>query len=158
VEITSGLVGEREESRLIFEHLKTGLIYLNRKEASLPFLICFQLKLLRLAGYQPALHSCRRCGKNHQRGESRLWYFSPGDGGILCQGCSASRKEIQPLPGSTLDLMIDLQLDEEMQHIDGSLSLPALKKIRSAVMSFVGFHVEREIKSAPFLEQLYFEE
>jgi DNA repair protein RecO (recombination protein O) len=158
VEITAGLIGEREESFLVFEHLKTGLAYLDKQDASLAFLICFQLKLLRLAGYQPSLHNCRRCGRNHRRGEPIGWYFSPRDGGILCQRCSASRKDTQPILGPTLDLMIDLQLDEDMRHFDRPVSSPALKEIRSAVMRFVRFHMEREIKSAPFLEQFYSKE
>jgi len=153
VEITDGLIGEHEESCSVFEHLKNGLTYLNEQEASLAYLICFELKLLRLAGYQPSLQDCRRCGKYHRRGDSLQWYFSPRDGGILCQSCSASRKETQPLPGPTLDLMIDLQQDEGMQYSDGSLSSPALKEIGSAVRRFIRFHMNREIKSAPFLYQ-----
>jgi len=153
VEITDGLIGEREESCLIFEHLKNGLTYLDEKEASLVHLLHFELELLRLAGYQPSLHDCRRCGKSHQRGESMRWYFSLRDGGILCQGCCASGKETLPLLGPTLDLMIELQRDSSMQHFDCSLSSPALKEVRSAVMRFIQFHIEREIKSAPFLYQ-----
>ena len=153
VEITDGLIGEREESRLVFEHLKGGLTYFDEKEASLVYLIRFELKLLKLAGYQPSLYTCRRCSKNHRRRESLRWYFSPRDGGILCQSCSASRKETQPLLGSTLDSMIDLQRDEGTQHFDGSLSSLAVKEIRSAVMRFIRFHMDREIKSAPFLDQ-----
>jgi DNA repair protein RecO (recombination protein O) len=158
VEITAGLIGEREESRVVFEHLKTALTSLNEREGSLAFLICFQLKLLRLAGYQPSLHNCRRCGGNHRRGDPMRWYFSPRDGGILCQSCSSLRKDTQPLLGPTVDLMIDLQLGEDMQHFDRSVSLPALKEIRSAVTRFVRFHMESEIKSAPFLEKFYSEE
>jgi len=157
VEITDGLIGEREESCSIFEHLKTGLSHLDENSPSLLYLIRFELKLLTLAGYQPALDNCRRCGKNHRRGETLLWYFSPRDGGVVCQSCSASRKETQPLLGSTLDLMIDLQRDENVEHsdLDFSLSAPALKAIRSAVMRFIRLHLDREIKSAPFLYQFY---
>jgi len=155
VEITDGLIGEREESGAIFEHLKNSLIHLDESSASLLYLIRFELKLLTLAGYQPSLDKCRRCGKNHRRGESLLWYFSPRDGGVLCQSCSASRKESQLLLGSALDLMIDLQRDGDLEHLDCSLSTPALKEIRSAVMRFIRWHMDREIKSAPFLYRFY---
>lgn len=154
VEITDGLIGEREESYLVFEHLKNGLTYLDEQSTSLIHLIRFELGLLTLAGYRPSLHDCRRCGRQHRRGESLRWYFSPRDGGIFCQKCSVLRKETQPLLGSTLDLMLDLQQEGEgVEHFGGSLSPVAVKEIRSALTRFIRFHMDREIKSAPFLYQ-----
>jgi DNA repair protein RecO (recombination protein O) len=55
VEITDGLIGDREENRLVFRHLKDGLIYLEEQAMSLTFVTSFELKLLKLAGYQPLL-------------------------------------------------------------------------------------------------------
>src|SRR5574341_272571 len=48
VEITDGLIGEREEDPRVFQHLKSGLCYLNENDASLRFLTSFELKLLSL--------------------------------------------------------------------------------------------------------------
>ena len=62
VEITDGLIGEREENYLVFRHLRDGLAQLERS-ISLTFLTSFELKLLKLTGYQPLLDSCRRCSK-----------------------------------------------------------------------------------------------
>lgn len=153
VEITDGLIGESEENRLVFEHLKNGLCYLNEQETSLAYLTSFELKLLGLAGYQPVLHRCRRCGKDHYTGDALRWYLSPRDGGILCDGCSASRKEIFPLLGQNLDSMIDLQGGVDSQFCGFPLSSSALKEVRSAVVKFIQYHMDREIKSAPFLNQ-----
>ena len=55
VEITDGLIRERDEEPRIFQHLKDGLGYLNENDASLRFLTSFELKLLSLAGYHPFL-------------------------------------------------------------------------------------------------------
>jgi DNA repair protein RecO (recombination protein O) len=43
-----------------------------------------QVKLLSLAGYQPRLDACVRCGREAPPG--RLT-FSPGLGGVLCRSC-----------------------------------------------------------------------
>ena len=67
VEVTDGLIGERDENPLVFRHLRDGLGYLDEHGASLRFLTAFELKLLQLAGYQPLLDRCKRCGKDRRR-------------------------------------------------------------------------------------------
>lgn len=159
VEITDGLIGEREENRLVFEHLKRSLAYLESEETSVTFLIGFELKLLSLAGYQPFLDSCRRCGMYRSRlyepvqmAQAR-WYFSFRDGGILCAGCSSFRKEIMPMSGETLDLMINLQQEPNLTFGNLKPSATVLKQIRSAIVRFIQFQLDREIKSVSFLNQ-----
>ena len=56
IEITDRLIGERDDSRLVFRHLKEGLSFLETSGYSLLFLTSFELKLLKLAGYEPALN------------------------------------------------------------------------------------------------------
>jgi DNA repair protein RecO (recombination protein O) len=159
VEITDGLIGEREENRLVFNHLKSSLSYLETEQTSATFLIRFELKLLSLTGYQPFLASCRSCGLP-QRGINEAlrtaqprWYFSLRDGGILCTGCSKLRKEIVPLSSETLEVMIDLQQQSNSAFEDVRLSAPVLRQIRSAIVRFIQFQLNREIRSASFLEQ-----
>lgn len=151
VEITDGLTGEREESKLVFEHLKEALVYLEEKGTSLGFLTFFELKLLKLAGYQPLLDHCRRCGKNRRGGVDSSWFFSPQDGGILCGSCSRLRKEILPLTVETLDTFAKLQ--EVRTEFSEVYAFPhlALREIRPVLFRFIQFQIEREIKSASFL-------
>jgi DNA repair protein RecO (recombination protein O) len=151
VEITDGLIGEREENRLVFRHLKDGLTHLDERSTSLTFLTSFELKLLKLAGYQPLLDSCRRCGR--ERWDQTRWHFSPRDGGILCESCSRLRKEIFSLSAATLEILTNLQEEESMPAADVSPPTGVLKEIRSVVVRFIEFHMEREIKSAVFLRQ-----
>jgi DNA repair protein RecO (recombination protein O) len=153
VEITDGLIGDREENRLVFRHLKDGLIYLEEQAMSLTFITSFELKLLKLAGYQPLLDSCRRCGKEYRDQCAADWHFSPRDGGILCDLCSRFRKEIFPLSAATLKILQNLQQEESLASSDVSPPRATLKEIRSAVLRFIEFHMERQIKSAAFLQQ-----
>jgi DNA repair protein RecO (recombination protein O) len=157
VEITDGLTGEGDESALIFKHLRNGLLFLDGAGAAPPeFLPLFELKLLQLAGYQPALDRCKKCTvSNGERGAG--WYFSLEEGGILCSACGPSRKEILPLGADALALLKTLQEGEpEAQyHRFGRESLPAaaLKEIRRIIQRYLQFHIEREIRSAPFLAE-----
>jgi DNA repair protein RecO (recombination protein O) len=156
VEITEGLIGEREENRLVFDHLKRSLSRLENEETSVTFLVGFELTLLSLAGYQPYLESCRRCGMQPSFLDAPVqtqWYFSLRDGGILCAGCSKLRKEIVPISGATLNLMINLQREPSLTFQNTKLSPAVLKQIRSATVRFIQFQLNRDIKSASFLNQ-----
>jgi len=156
VEITDGLTGEREENPAAFQHLKEGLVYLEENGTSLHFLTFFELKLLRLAGYQPVLGSCKRCHK--EKGQlndvvASHWNFSPVDGGILCDPCSRSRKELLPLSATAVEVLTALQADSVTLPCRFSLPSSVIKEIRSVMLRFIQYHVDREIKSAGFLSQ-----
>jgi len=154
VEITDGLIGEREENRSVFQHLKDGLLHLEKQSISLAFLTSFELKLLRLAGYQPSLDGCKRCGKAHLHLSTTRWHFSPRDGGILCDFCSRSRKEIFPLSTAALEILTKLQEEERVASFESSSSTAMLKELRSVLIRFIEFYMEREIKSVAFLHQI----
>lgn len=153
LEITDGLVGEREENRALFEHLKDGLAYLEEHATSLRFLTYFELKLLRLVGYQPVLDTCKKCRTKSVEGPVSKWHFSPLEGGILCDSCSRSFREVLPLGRSAIEVLTALQ--SENNNLPERLSLPAsvIAEIRSVVLRFIQFQMDREIKSAPFLHQ-----
>lgn len=152
-EITDGLIGDREENTDVFRHLKDGLTYLEENGASLRFLTFFELKLLRLAGYQPTFEYCKRCRKNHETGADLRWHFSPVDGGILCDVCARTRREILPLSQLAVGILTDLQNENSVPAVRSTLPASVVKEIRSVALRFVEHHVEREIKSAAFLYQ-----
>jgi len=153
VEITDGLIGERETNPAIFQHLNDGLSHLESNGASLRFLTFFELKLLRLAGYQPVLDSCKKCHESRLHGPLSRWHFSPLDGGILCDSCSRSCRDVLPLGRAAVEILTALQT--EYDNLPAHLSLPVsvVTEIRSVVLRFIQFQMDREIKSAPFLHQ-----
>ena len=151
VEITDGLIGDRDENSLVFHHLKTGLNFLEDQDTSLSFLTSFELKLLGLTGYQPVLVGCKRCGKERDSGLPVQWHFSPMEGGILCEHCSRSTREILPISATTLAALVDLQ--QTRGELAARVPLPSavLEEIRIILLRFIQFQTDREIKSAPFL-------
>jgi DNA repair protein RecO (recombination protein O) len=151
VEITGGLIGEREENPSVFQHLKDGLGYLDENDTSLKFLTIFELKLLRLTGYRPLLNECKRCGKDRFNNLTNQWHFSPRDGGIFCEACSRWTTEILPLNAKALEVLAELQAETNIKSSRVLLPSSILKEIRSAVQRFIQFRMDREIKSASFL-------
>ncbi|HEX7228862.1 MAG TPA: DNA repair protein RecO [Candidatus Binatia bacterium] len=153
VEISEGLLPEREENQAVFDHLKAGLKYLEESQPSLRFLTSFELKLLRLVGYQPVLEECRKCRLDHLRSSGIQWRFSLIDGGLLCETCARVNRDTIPLSTDAIEVMIALQ-GENPLPAQFSLPVAVVQEIRSAILSFVQYHVDREIKSAPFLSSL----
>jgi DNA repair protein RecO (recombination protein O) len=168
MEITDGLVGERDENRAIFTHLTNGLSRLDEHGSSLLSLIFFELKLLALAGYQPHLGQCRRCGTGwrEHHGSTKpvlsrveglttkggAWRFSLRDGGILCESCAAFRKEVLPLSREALGVIAALQEARGVPPNDDAFPLDVLGESHLALLRFLQFQIGKELKSAPFLE------
>lgn len=151
VELAEVLAGEREENRPLFEHLREGLVWMEEKGPSHSFLAFFELKLLRLAGYQPGLDSCRRCGRARTKDGRVAWRFSARDGGILCAACSAFRKEAIPLSSEAIETLAELQKAAAFLSRHETIPSAALKEGRSVLLPFIQFQSNRELKSVLFL-------
>jgi DNA repair protein RecO (recombination protein O) len=152
VEITEGLIAEREDNPMVFNHLREGLLCLEAGEISQLFLARFQLRLLKLTGYQPVFDRCGRCGVDRWQSIARLWHFSLRDGGVLCAFCARLRKEIFSLTPQALDLMAAIQ-NENATETDVACTPSILNEIRSVLLRFVQWHLNKEIKSASFLHE-----
>ncbi|HEY2986083.1 MAG TPA: DNA repair protein RecO [Candidatus Binatia bacterium] len=150
-ELTDALSGERDENRALFAHLRDGLNSIEENGTSPLLVASFELKLLMLAGYQPMLERCRRCGNGWRGRMLGQWGFSLRDGGVLCQSCSAFRREISPLSFETLEAMAQLQQANETLS---SQSFPAgvLRESHLALLRFIQYQIGKELKSAPFLD------
>jgi len=151
IEITDGLIGEREENHAVYQHLSQSLRYLEKYGTSLRFLTSFELKLLHLVGYQPALDRCRGCAKAPLQGAVLPWSFSLVDGGILCDTCAISRRETLPLGAKAIEILAALQSENNDLPSSFLLSLSVVNQIRTVMLRFIQFHMAREIKSAVFL-------
>lgn len=156
IEITDELTREREENRPLFEHLKEGLTFLEERGTSLSFLTFFELKLLRVSGYQPMLERCRRCGKKWRLHYQSQWRFSLRDGGILCESCSPFRKEALPLSQEAIDALVGLQREDGVLSPHPTFPLSVVKETRSILPRFIQFQISKELKSAPFLDAFSF--
>jgi DNA repair protein RecO len=146
------LSSEHDENRALFVHLRDGLGFIDANESSELAIAYFELTLLKLSGYQPMLGQCRRCAAAWRERAGR-WNFSLRDGGILCPGCSAFRREVAPLSFEALAFM------EELAHANGEVplhlnSFPAAARREGhlALLRFIQYQIGKELKSAPFLD------
>ena len=152
VEITDRLIGEREENGAVYEHLSESLRQLEGQGTSLRFLTSYELKLLRLVGYQPVLDHCQLCAKAPCAGTAQPWYFSLIGGGILCDSCAARSRESQPLSVRTIEVLLALQAEPSTLPASYSLPSSVVSEIRAVMMALVQHHISHEVKSAVFLK------
>lgn len=154
MEMTDVLIREREENRALFEHLKEGLKFIEERGGSLSFLTFFAMKLLKVSGYEPMLKHCRRCKKISRAEPQNAWRFSPDDGGILCLACAAFRKDTLPLSVEALRVLSGFQEENGVIPHPSSVNPSILKEAQSVLRCFIQFQINKELKSAPFLEAL----
>ena len=75
------------------------------------------------------------------------------DGGILCEVCARARRETLPLGAMAVEILTALQLETDALPDAIPLPFSVVQELRSAVMRFIQYHMDKEIKSAPFLYQ-----
>ncbi len=102
----------------------------------------FLLRSLAVAGYAPSFDACANCGLE---GPHRA--FSPAAGGSLCSGCrvpgSASpATETMALLGALLAGDWDVVDAAEQRH---------RREARGLVAAFVSWHLERALRSLPYV-------
>jgi DNA repair protein RecO (recombination protein O) len=105
LELTDRMVRGREAGPEAYELVRDALGMLERTVADTGVLRAFELHLLRVTGYEPALDRCRRCGS---AAGSDGMYAQPARGGILCARCRGDGRSYVISRG-TLDRLMALQ-------------------------------------------------
>jgi DNA repair protein RecO (recombination protein O) len=91
-ELLSKLTKEHDPHPQLFDNFLQFLQNINEirdtRNASLSFLILFQLSLLKEIGLQPVLDKCVNCKTSHERrATSNELYFSSSANGLICKDC-----------------------------------------------------------------------
>lgn len=151
VELVNAMVEEREPNYDLFDTLLSSL-YLLEGEVD-PEIVArhFELQIMSLLGYRPELDVCVRCGR---RPAEPGVAFSPSLGGRVCEECGPLPHDVIYLSGETAGAMRQLMAagPRELR----SLRLPdAVKEeLFLAVRWYVRYRLDRELKSAEFIQAL----
>ena len=97
----------------VFRLLEWSLARLNSGQEVDQTIILFQIRMLALAGYQPVLQGCVRCGRVDP--EAAPFFFLASRNGFVCRCCNREKTQTFPLNLSTvklLQLALDLPLDK----------------------------------------------
>ncbi|HEV7731573.1 MAG TPA: DNA repair protein RecO [Candidatus Binatia bacterium] len=99
LDLTDRMVFGRESGSEVYRLVHDALTLLARGARVSPVLRAFELHLLAMSGYAPALDSCRECGVAAVAGT--MVYLVVNRGGLLCRRCVPSGEPIRPVAGAT---------------------------------------------------------
>ncbi|MFZ5596845.1 MAG: DNA repair protein RecO [Bacillota bacterium] len=111
----------------------------------------FEIKLVSLLGYRPALDFCVMCGGG---AAGPRVFFSPAQGGVVCAGCGPESGNTMEITRGTLENIKTL-LRWEMGHVSRLVTGPAAgREIKAVMKAFIEYRLERGIRSAAFEEMV----
>jgi len=111
----------------------------------------FELHLLNEVGYRPQLEHCVSCRSMLKDTTNS---FCPGAGGMLCPNCSQSQPITYPLSADAQKVLLLLQ-NNDFSLASGLKIDPGLsRQLEMVVRNYLRYLLEREIKSAVWLDTL----
>ncbi len=136
----------------LFKLLEAFLSLLERGNNIEETLRFFELRLLKVAGYEPELERCVKCGKPLDKIEAP--FFCPADGGIKCSLCDRDSFDSLPVSTGTLKILSNgKNIDTDRIH-RLVLSKRALRESGEILRLFIRHIIGKELKSLQVFNQI----
>lgn len=148
-ELVSKLCAPRQPEPRVYDFL---LAFLERLEAEGPSetrLRVFELGLLDLLGFAPALGACAVCGRvDLSTGEAIDVRWIPDQGGVVCRGCASRGRPMRPVVRLALQSLARASLD-----VAGAVVLApdVARGCRDSLHELVAGHLSAPLRSLEFL-------
>jgi DNA repair protein RecO (recombination protein O) len=152
IDLTDHFSPEGKKNEDVFKLLQDFLLLLVKEKASDAVVRFFEMRLLKLAGFEPALDRCIVCKTPVTNGNS--YYFHASEGGIKCGSCSTPQRYEQPVSAGTVrTLLLGKEMDiDKIKLITLTDSLA--RESRSILIDFILHVLGREVKSLKVMEQV----
>ena len=151
IELVNQFTPDHVENHPLFQLLLATLENLQQYDNKELILLYFELYLLHLVGYRPQLQHCISC---HHALKPTTNSFSPGAGGMLCPDCSHDKYFTYPLSLNALKVLRFLQGGDFTTASKLKLDTALSREIETIIRVYIKFLVERDIKSASWLDTL----
>ena len=152
-ELVEGFATEWSPNTPLYRLLVDVLGWLDsteRPDLLVPF---FEMHLVDCCGYRPELYSCVECRTRLEPGD---YLFDCSAGGVVCNSCRAtSGQPLIPLSLNGMKVLRFLQREQAYSRVEG-LGVPPrlLSEIERLLRTYNRFLLERELKSAEFLDRV----
>jgi DNA repair protein RecO (recombination protein O) len=111
----------------------------------------FELHLLDCVGYRPRLRQCTAC---RQPLAEVTNFFCPPSGGTLCPNCTAEQPLSFPVSVNALKVLRYLQENDYTAAGRLTVNQELEKELEGLMRNYLGYLLEREVKSAAWLDSL----
>ncbi len=155
VELLDRFTAEQDPGRGEFRLLVQALGWLCNEDDPRLVARYYELRLLELAGFAPALHTC---AIGQEPLEPRDQFFSPADGGVVCPDHRAGLDRGLPLSLTALKVLRHLQ--RQPWHAVRQLQVggPLHQDLERMMHAYIGYLLEQRLQSVEFLRKLRLEE
>ncbi len=147
VQLIMALVPEGEPNPKMFDLLLTGLTQLNQGRDRDWLSRIFEIRCLSLSGYQARLDRCLSCRESFDHGPV---FFSPKNGGTVCEKCARSARDpLQIISAGTL-MMMRLMARMDWAGLFRLKASPRMKKeMQDATEAHIAFILGRPLWNDP---------
>ena len=151
-ELVDSFSEEAAESRAVFGLLRHGLGLMASEAKTELATRYFELRLLQTLGYGPELYRCLSC---QQLVEPGVNFFSASGGGVLCPACADTEPLARPLSLAALKVLRYMEREDwtEVRRLrwePGGLA----RELERLMREYLGYLLEKEVKSVAFLNSL----
>ena len=152
IDLTDHFSPEGKKNEKVFELLQTFLTLLGAEKASDAVVRFFEMRMLKLAGFEPTLDHCIMCKTPVANGSA--YYFYAQEGGIKCAQCARPERYDQSISAGTVRTLLlgkDMDIDKiKLIALSDSLA----RESRNILSGFISHILSREVKSLKVLEQV----
>ena len=152
IDLTDHFSPEGKKNEKMFELLQTFLTLLGTQKASDAVVRFFEMRMLKLAGFEPTLDRCIMCKTPVTNGIA--YYFYANEGGIKCARCANPERYDQSISAGTVRTLLlgkDMDIDKiKLIALSDSLAVES----RNILAGFIAHVLSREVKSLKVMEQV----
>ncbi len=109
----------------------------------------FEIRSFSLMGYRPVLEACVRC----DRPVGERPYFSPAQGGVLCGDCGSAVREAVPCTRGIVEILKLFLSWRPAKLRQLKIEQRDRKQIKDLLYEYLKYYLERDLKSAAFLNR-----
>ena len=152
-ELTAVLTEDHEADEELYELLLATLAALTKRNPRL-VVLSFAIKLLGITGFAPQMSHCVGCGTAIAL-EDAAW-FSPLQGGLLCEACHAgyTGEGLEPCGQGTRQLWQWLAMLDYENPAAFSVRGGDLMELERLLYKFIFFQTDKPLNSLNFLSQM----
>jgi len=152
IELTDKFTHEGKKDTDLFQLLQRFLYIIDTEHISEALIRFFEIRLLKLSGYEPILDRCMHCNKPVSHTET--YQFVPSKGGIKCKTCHQNGLESFPVSVGTLKTLL-LGKDIDILKINRiALSNQSSRESSNILCGFIQHLLGKELKSLQIFNQI----
>ncbi len=149
LELVDSFSAEQSPSPVEFDLLVDALDRMQNTGNPAQLTRCFEVQLLRHSGFGPELHRCVECRSALEPGDH---LFSCARGGLLCPRCRVlSQESMLRISLNGIKVLRFFQGGSYPKAVGLTLSPALLEEIEHLLRTYIRYVLERELKSAEFM-------